>query len=58
MFRQDEETLASDLSHFLSDLITNRRMKTGTGDQYISLKDDGALGDIVLLSHSSQRGYL
>ena len=52
MFRQDEETLASDLSRLLSDLITKRRMRIGTRDRYISLQENGALGDIVLLSHS------
>ena len=52
MFRPDEETLANDLARFLKDLSDGKHISVGGSGQEIFLSSDGAIGDIVFLSHS------
>jgi DNA helicase II / ATP-dependent DNA helicase PcrA len=53
MFREDATTLADSLATLLAELIHNRRLDVpGNANAEITLRDDGDLGDLVLLSHS------
>ena len=54
MFRQDAQTLASSLAIWIDELLTNRRIVVGTGNEQseITVAAEGNLGDMVLLSHS------
>ena len=54
MFRPDEATLASDLAQFLLDLADRKLIAVGNNGQDIFLAEDGALGDVVFMSHSVQ----
>ena len=52
MFRPDEEALATDLACFLHRLADGEQIYAGTGGQAFHLSQDGAIGDVVFLSHS------
>lgn len=52
MFRDDEETLAGELSDFLQSFRTQRSVRLGESDLEISLPESGDLGDFVFLGHS------
>ena len=52
MFRANQESLATDLAAFLSELVSDEGFSISGTDQVIQLSQDGDLGDAVFLAHS------
>ena len=52
LFREDQETLASDVAEFLSTLVNKRSVPINLNGVEIEFSQDGDLGDAVFLSHS------
>lgn len=52
MFRPDSQALAADLGDMLQRLVVNREVRLSDGRYTLTMSVGGALGDIVLLSHS------
>lgn len=52
MFREDPETLASDLTDFLCSLLNDGCYHLEEIGQEIRMREDGDLGDVVFLSHT------